>query len=131
MNYESNASIFEQIADRVGDRILDGKYQSEGRIPSVRDLAVEMGVNPNTVMRSFERLQQHGVIYNKRGIGYFVAPEAKDKIRCMRQEHFLREVLPAVFKEMQLLGFNPEILSAAWQTYLLANPQKTHTDETE
>lgn len=83
MNYNTNQSIFIQIAERICDRVLSGNYKADSRIPSVRELAVEMEVNPNTVMRSFERLQANDIIYNKRGIGYFVASDAEQKsVRC-------------------------------------------------
>jgi GntR family transcriptional regulator len=64
MNYNTNQSIFIQIAERICDRVLSGNYKADSRIPSVRELAVEMEVNPNTVMRSFERLQANEIIYN-------------------------------------------------------------------
>lgn len=117
MNYNANQSIFIQIADRVCDRVLSGEYQADARIPSVRELSVEMEVNPNTVMRSFERLQANDIIYNKRGIGYFISPEAKSKILKMRHNQFIKEVLPAVFKEMHLLGVNMEELAEAYHQY--------------
>lgn len=97
MNFNSNQSIFIQIAERICDRILSKEYPADTRIPSVREIAVEMEVNPNTAMRSFERLQANGIIYNKRGIGNFVSSDAKERIRKMRHEHFISEVLPAVF----------------------------------
>lgn len=118
MNYNTNQSIFIQIADRICDRVLSGDYKSDSRIPSVRELAVEMEVNPNTVMRSFERLQQNEIIYNKRGIGYFISPEAEQKIRRMRHNQFVEEVLPTVFKEMHLLGINISELTNAYTLYL-------------
>lgn len=117
MNYTNNQSIFIQIAERVCERVLNGSYQADARIPSVRELAVEMEVNPNTVMRSFERLQANNIIYNKRGIGYFISPEAEKKIREMRHKQFVEEVLPAVFKEMHLLGVNLEELTEAYHHY--------------
>ena len=80
MNYNTNQSIFVQIAERICDRVLSGDYQADARIPSVRELAVEMEVNPNTVMRSYERLQANGIIYNKIGIGYFISPDAEKEI---------------------------------------------------
>ena len=89
MNYNTNQSIFIQIAERICDRVLSGNYKADSRIPSVRELAVEMEVNPNTVMRSFERLQANDIIYNKRGIGYFVASDAEQKIREMRHNQFV------------------------------------------
>jgi DNA-binding transcriptional regulator YhcF (GntR family) len=118
MNYSTTQSIFIQIADQICDRVLNGEYQSDSRIPSVRELAIEMEVNPNTVMRSFERLQNHEIIYNKRGIGYFISPEAKDKIHEMRHNHFIDEVLPSVFKEMTLLDVNLDELTKAYNMYV-------------
>lgn len=129
MNYTNNQSIFIQIAERISDRILDGSYQADERVPSVRELAVEMEVNPNTVMRSFERLQAHEIIYNKRGIGYFVASGAGDKIRRMRHNQFVEEVLPALFKEMQLLDVGLEELTAAYALYRASAQEGRQTPE--
>ena len=113
MNYNTNQSIFIQIAERICDRVLSGNYKADSRIPSVRELAVEMEVNPNTVMRSFERLQANDIIYNKRGIGY-----AEQKIREMRHNQFVEEVLPAVFKEMHLLDVGIDELTKAYTLYI-------------
>lgn len=126
MNYSNNQSIFIQIADRICDRVLNGEYQEDTRIPSVRELAVEMEVNPNTVMRTFERLQANEIIYNKRGIGYFISPEAESKIRQMRYNQFVEEVLPAVFKEMSLLGIGPDELTKAYALYISSTNTENH-----
>lgn len=125
MKYSPNQSIFIQIADRICDRILNGEYKEENRIPSVRELAVEMEVNPNTVMRSFERLQYDDIIYNKRGIGYFVSPDAESKIRKLRHSSFIKEILPALFKEMQLLDVTLEDLTEAYNLYMMKNNGNT------
>lgn len=117
MNYTNNQSIFIQIAERICDRVLNGEYQADARIPSVRELAIEMEVNPNTVMRSYERLQSNEIIYNKRGIGYFISPDAEQEIRRMRHNQFVEEVLPAVFKEMHLLGVDLTELTNAYHLY--------------
>jgi DNA-binding transcriptional regulator YhcF (GntR family) len=121
MNYNTNLSIFIQIADRICERVLSNEYLSDTRIPSVRELATEMEVNPNTVMRSFEWLQNQGIIYNKRGIGYFIAADARESIRNMRHHAFTGEVLPSVFKEMSLLGISLDELSEAYRNYLSTN----------
>ncbi|MDL2256135.1 GntR family transcriptional regulator [Parabacteroides sp. OttesenSCG-928-K15] len=122
MNYLNNQSIFLQIADRICDRVLSGEYKADQRIPSVRELAIEMEVNPNTVMRSYERLQANRIIYNKRGIGYFIAEDARKEVRQMRHIQFVEEVLPAVFKEMHLLGVSLDDLSEAYELYLQKHP---------
>jgi DNA-binding transcriptional regulator YhcF (GntR family) len=131
MNYSSHHSIFIQRADRICDRVLNGSYAPDSRIPSVRELATEMEVNPNTVMRSFERLQNHEIIYNKRGVGYFISPDAKQKIHDLRHFHFIDEILPSVFKEMLLLGIGPDELTQAYQTYVSTHKNKTKQDETK
>lgn len=129
MNYNTNQSIFIQIADRICDRVLSSEYLADSRIPSVREMAVEMEVNPNTVMRSFERLQTNDIIYNKRGIGYFISPEAESKIRQMRHNQFIEEVLPAVFKEMQLLSVGFEELTHAYTLYISTTNTNHHEEK--
>jgi GntR family transcriptional regulator len=104
MNFSENQSIYIQITEFVKEQILSNKWQKEEKIPSVRDLAAELQVNPNTVMRAYEFLQQQGVIYNRRGIGNHVSPDAGEKILTARKEKFLQSELPAIFKNMLLLG---------------------------
>lgn len=103
-------SIFIQIAEGIKDRILSGEYQSDGRIPSVRDLAVELEVNPNTAMKAFELLQRNGLIYNKRGLGYFVAVGAREKVVNSRKAYLRDVTLPALGRELELLGLTLEDL---------------------
>lgn len=117
MNFYNNQSIFIQIANHLCDKILSGEYLADERIPSVRELAVEMEVNPNTVMRSYERLQMNDIIYNKRGIGYFISPDAKAKILKIRRNDFMQETLPAIFNEMSLLNVSIDELSKAYSLY--------------
>ena len=77
MNFKESKAIYLQIADRICDEVLLGQYREEERIPSVREYAAVVEVNANTVMRSYDYLQSQEVIYNKRGIGYFVASGAR------------------------------------------------------
>lgn len=129
MNYSANQSIFIQIADRICDRVLSGEYRPETRIPSVREMAADMEVNPNTVMRSYERLQNNRIIYNKRGIGYFISPDAKPIIIKIRKNEFIKEILPAVFKEMSLLGISIEEVCDTYTDFLTT--QNGINDETK
>ena len=77
MNFKESKAIYLQIADRICDEILLGQFGEEERIPSVREYAAIVEVNANTVMRSFDYLQSQNIIYNKRGIGYFVSTGAR------------------------------------------------------
>ncbi|ATS09208.1 GntR family transcriptional regulator [Porphyromonas gingivalis] len=107
-------SIFLQISDTIKDRILSGEYSADERVPSVRELAEQMEVNPNTAMRAVERLQMEGMIYNKRGLGYFVSPNTREEILASRRKKFVEEVVPALLSEMKLLGIGLDTLQSEW-----------------
>ena len=83
-------------------------YQDDDRIPSVREYAVLLEVNTNTAVKAYEQLAREEVIYNKRGLGYFVTPGAKKQILKVRKQEFMKERLPELFRQMQLLGITLE-----------------------
>ncbi|MFW5800610.1 MAG: GntR family transcriptional regulator [Spirochaeta sp.] len=124
MEFNQDRAIYLQIADRICDRILQGDWSDEDRLPSVRDLAVQMAVNPNTVIRSYKHLEEEGIIRNQRGIGYFTAADAKAHIRKMKRQEFETEVLPEVFRVMQLIGMGCQELTDACGRYM-ADRNKT------
>ena len=103
MNFKENKAIYIQIAERICDMILLGEYREEERIPSVREYAAMVEVNFNTVMHSFDHLQATGIIFNKRGIGYFTETGACEKIRSMRKEYFLQNEINDFFKQINML----------------------------
>lgn len=109
MNFNADKPIFLQIADKLSDRILSGELKGEDRIPSVREYGADIGVNPNTMMRAYEKLTADGVIYNKRGIGYFVAPDAQMQIQKVQRQEFLEKDVPAIKQRLKLLGLNAEV----------------------
>lgn len=106
MNFKESRAIYLQIADRICDDILLGQYEEGERIPSVREYASIVEVNANTVMRSYEYLQSQEVIYNKRGIGFFVASGAKTLIHSLRKEQFLKEEVDGFFRQLYTLGIS-------------------------
>ena len=106
MNFNDKKSIFLQIADYFYENILRRKMKDHDRIPSVREMAVSLEVNPNTVMRTYQYLQDKQIIYNKRGIGYFIAEQAYDKALEIKKAAFLQEELPEFFKMLELLNLN-------------------------
>ncbi|MDE6443973.1 MAG: GntR family transcriptional regulator [Muribaculaceae bacterium] len=121
MEYSENKPIYLQITDRIMDDILRDIYPLEGRLPSVREYAASSEVNPNTVMRSFDWLQQHNIIFNKRGIGFFVVPEAKERIVDMRKEEFFNGEADFFFGRLKSLGISPENLSELYRRFLKEN----------
>jgi DNA-binding transcriptional regulator YhcF (GntR family) len=121
MEFKNNEAIYLQIAGYVSEHILLGKWPAEHKIPSVRDLAVALEVNPNTVMRTYEFLQNQSVIYNKRGIGFFVAPTGDKKVKAFRKERFLEQDLPEFLRNMYLLDINPEEIKTRYERYKSEN----------
>lgn len=111
MDFNADKPIFLQIADSVCDRILSGELNGEDRIPSVREFGADIGVNPNTVMRTYEKLTVDGIIYNKRGIGYFVTSDAKDQILDVQRREFLEKDVPAIRKRLELLGLDASVFN--------------------
>ncbi len=106
MEFKDQQAIYLQIAELFCENILLQKWHPGDRIPSVREMAVNIEVNPNTVMRTFTYLQDKGIIYNKRGIGYFVTDDGLERTRTLRRDQFINQELPHIFKQMELLGLN-------------------------
>lgn len=90
-------------------RILSGEWPEGERIVSVREMAASVGVNPNTVMRSYERLEGDGIIFNRRGIGFFVSEGAKDHIRQLERQKFMDEELPKLRERLNLIGLTIDV----------------------
>jgi GntR family transcriptional regulator len=103
MEFREKQAIYLQIAEYVFEQILLKKWQVGDKILSIRDLAVALEVNPNTVQRSYDFMQQQGIIANRRGLGFFVEPEAEDKIIAFRRAQFMENELPVFFRNLYLL----------------------------
>ena len=114
MNFTNDKAIYIQMADRLMDEILADKYKDDDRIPSVREYAVLLEVNTNTAVKAYDELARAHIIYNKRGLGYFVTPGAKKQILKERKRAFMKERLPELFRQMQLLGITIDDIVAAW-----------------
>lgn len=103
MEFKNTKGIFQQIGDNLCDRILSGKLEAGEKIPSVREQAAKLGVNHNTIMRSYTELQRTEIITNKRGVGYFVAENAPDKIMEIRRKEFFEQTMPDFIHQLELL----------------------------
>jgi DNA-binding transcriptional regulator YhcF (GntR family) len=115
MKFKDHKPIFLQIAEHICDEILQGHYPEGERLPSVREYAAEVEVNVNTVVRSYDWLSQKDIIFNKRGMGYFVNERASDNIRQSLREDFFRETLPELALQMQKLNISVEEVKNALQ----------------
>lgn len=117
MDFKDTNAIYLQIADFICENILLKKWRNGDRIPSVRELAISMEVNPNTAMRTFTYLQDQGIIFNKRGIGYFISDEGFKKTLKLKRETFLKEELPEFIKSMKLLGITHDDIKDYFDEY--------------
>ena len=102
MIFTNDKAIYIQMADRLCDEILSGVYKDDDRIPSVREYAVLLEVNTNTAVKAYEQLAREEIIYNKRGLGYFVTKGARKQILKVRKQEFMKERLPELFRQMNL-----------------------------
>lgn len=121
MDFNPNKAIYLQIVDHICENILLGTWTVESKIPSVRELAIDIGVNPNTVMRTYDFLQQQGIISNKRGVGFFVTIDSFAQIKKYKKEVFVKEDLPQVFKNIYLLEIPFDELKDKYEAFINEN----------
>lgn len=110
MDFNENKPIYLQIGEQLIGDLLSGHYHDGERLPSVRECAAQLGVNPNTVMRTYSWLQNEGYIKNQRGIGYFFVDNAAERYRFRKCVDFMENEIPIFAKRMLNLGINPEMV---------------------
>ena len=114
MEFKDNKPIYLQIVDICFVKILRREWKEEERIPAVRELAIDLEVNPNTVMRSYDYLQSENIIYSKRGMGYFVREDAYDQSLKLQQKSFYDIEIVELFNTMSLLNISIEDIVSAY-----------------
>ena len=117
MEFRKKDAIYLQIGDKICENILTGRWSAGEKIPSVREMAVGIEVNPNTVMRAYAYLQEKDIIRNKRGIGYFVSDHGRDNTLELMRADFIKHDLPRFFKSMQLLDMDFQELKERFNAY--------------
>ncbi len=106
MEFNEKQAIYLQLADHFIENILVEKWPEQARIPSIREMAVQLEVNPNTVTRTYNYLQEKGIIHNKRGIGYFVTEGGYQNARELKKQEFIHHDMPSFFRKMELLDMD-------------------------
>lgn len=124
MEFREKQAIYLQIAEYVCEQILLQKWNMGDKILSIRDLAIELEVNPNTVMRTYEFLQQQGIIINKRGMGYFVAENSEATILSFRRQQFMDYELPVFFRNIYFLNLDFDDLKQQYEQFIQNNFKK-------
>jgi len=121
MDFRENPAIYIQIAEYVCEQILLKKWNLGDKIISIRDLAMNMEVNPNTVQRAYDFLQQREIITNKRGIGYFIEDSAMERIVVFRREQFMENELPVFLKNLYLLKIDFKEIKTLFEQFVKDN----------
>ncbi|MGY4539739.1 GntR family transcriptional regulator [Mucilaginibacter sp. UYNi724] len=129
MEFREKQAIYLQIAEYVCEQILLKQWPLQAKILSIRDLAIMMQVNPNTVQRAYDFLQQREIITNKRGVGYFVEADAMARVIAFRKEQFLENELPVFLRSMYLLDISVEEIDIRYQKFIDETfKEKKHED---
>ncbi len=121
MDFRTDQAIYLQIADYICEMILSGKWPEGDKISSIRELAVDIEVNPNTVLRTYAHLQEREIIFNQRGRGYFVSDGALVKTRKLMKDTFVKNDLPRLFKTLAVLDMSVKDIEKLYQEYLAVN----------
>ncbi|PKO14997.1 MAG: GntR family transcriptional regulator [Chloroflexi bacterium HGW-Chloroflexi-10] len=104
VDLNGNKPIFLQLAEVVEDNILKGIYIEDSQIPSTTEVAVQLKINPATVNKGVNLLVDEGIVYKKRGLGMFVAPNARQKIIAKRRRSFFEKYIFSLLEEATNLG---------------------------
>jgi len=114
IDYKSRIPLYQQIVDNVEKLTLRGILLPEQQLPSVRALAMELSINPNTIAKAYAELEARGLIYSLPGRGSFVSGDQADLRNAAREQ--LREQMHSLRKEAQSMGFSDPELDELWQS---------------
>ena len=124
--FQDHLPIYAQLMDTLKRRIITGRYLPGEKLPSVRELAAEAGINPNTVQRAFSELEREGLIYTQRATGKYVTDNA-DEIRSARQA-LAKAQVAAFLSNMQSLGYSVGDVIVLLQSFNESEEESSHAD---
>ncbi|MFI7600820.1 GntR family transcriptional regulator [Actinoplanes sp. NPDC049681] len=106
--FDDRSPIYLQIAEGIKNDILSGALEEDGQVMSTNQYAAFYRINPATAAKGFAQLVDDGVLYKKRGIGMFVSPDARQKLRDERRKRFFAEVVDPMLAEARMIGVSIE-----------------------
>ncbi|MDO4518404.1 MAG: GntR family transcriptional regulator [Bacillota bacterium] len=116
MEFKNGKPIYSQIVDELTMRIVNGTYKQGDKLPSVRELAVEMGVNPNTMQRALAELERNGLVYTERTNGRFVTEE-ENMLKELRSG-LVEEYIAEFVEKLHQIGMEDREIEAAIAKWL-------------
>ena len=126
INYLDGRPIYEQVKDDLRRLVVTGAMQPGEKLPSVRELAAEAGINPNTVQRAFSELEREGLIYTQRATGKYVTENA-DEIKSARQA-LAKTQVAEFLSNMQSLGYSVGDVIVLLQSFNESEEESSHAD---
>lgn len=105
INYQDKRPIYEQVVERFRQLIVKGILKTDDKIPSVRNLAIDLSINPNTIQKAYQELERQGLIYTVKGRGNFVS--AREQWMEDESEGLFMKLKECV-RELLLIGIDPE-----------------------
>ena len=124
--FQDHLPIYAQLMDTLKRRIITGRYLPGEKLPSVRELAAEAGINPNTVQRAFSELEREGLIYTQRATGKYVTENA-DEIKSARQA-LAKTQVAEFLSNMQSLGYSVGDVIVLLQSFNESEEENKHAD---
>lgn len=121
--FNTSAPIYLQLCDRIKNKIIRGEIGIGGQLPSVRDLAIDSGVNPNTVQRTYRELEEAGIVEKRRGQGTFVT-ENQEILQRMRNQ-LKQQHISGFVREMSEMGYSESEMVEGLQNYFNKKEEKS------
>lgn len=117
MEFRTDKPIYKQIIDYAFGCILGGGWRPGEKVPSVRELAVGLAVNSHTVLKAYDHLQDQGIIISRRGMGFYLADDAPERVNAERREEFFETTLTEMFGSMESLGISIEEVLVRYDSF--------------
>jgi GntR family transcriptional regulator len=124
IDFQSSIPIFEQIADQLLERIENGQLETGSQLPTVRQLAVELGINFNTVARAYRVLDQRKLITTQRGRGTFILESQPEKSKQKTNHQRIKDLTRFYIRKATYLGFSPEEIKEHFEEIVEENHPK-------
>jgi GntR family transcriptional regulator len=102
--FDDRSPIYQQIAEKIKKDILFGELKADEQVMSTNQYAAFYRINPATAAKAFQQLTDEGYLYKRRGIGMFVSPEAREKLKTLRRQHFFADVVGPMMAEASAIG---------------------------
>lgn len=126
-DFHSSKPIYSQIADKINKQIIRKELKAGEKLPSVRDMAISSGVNPNTVQRTYSELERLGIVETRRGQGTFVTED--EKILNRLRDDLKGQIIRTFIEDMKEMGFTSEEMIAGLKDFIQSASSKGEKDE--